>query len=107
MSGIEHIDHVDKPAENRQNCVENIECDDAKLIDECEPADNSLIFDYDSINCFVGSLVFTVLREIEERSAWLEEMHALGHGKTYKNQIMNEIAERLRLIKEIERRVKQ
>lgn len=46
---------------------------------------------------------FLVLKEIGERAEWLNEMEALGEGKKYKNVIMNEIAERMRLIKKIEK----
>lgn len=43
-----------------------------------------------------------VLKEIEERATWLNDMIALGEGKKHKQQVMNEIAERLTLIKQIE-----
>lgn len=45
----------------------------------------------------------SVLNEIQERAEWLNEMEGLGEGKKYKQLILNEIAERLRLIKEYEK----
>lgn len=47
-------------------------------------------------------MFISVLKEIEERATWLNDMIALGEGKKHKQQIMNEIAERLHLIKQIE-----
>lgn len=51
----------------------------------------------------IDFLHFVVLKEISERAEWLSEMEALGEGKKYKDIIMNEIAERMRLIKKIEK----
>lgn len=48
-------------------------------------------------------LDFVVLKEISERAEWLSEMEALGEGKKHKDIIMNQIAERMRLIKKIEK----
>lgn len=46
--------------------------------------------------------VGTVLQEIEERIEWLNEMDKLGEGHKYKQMIQNEIAERMRLIKQLD-----
>lgn len=44
-----------------------------------------------------------MLKEIGERAEWLSEMEALGQAKKYKDIMMNQIAERMRLIKKIEK----
>lgn len=44
-----------------------------------------------------------MLKEIGERAEWLSEMEALGQAKKYKDIMMNQIAERMRLIKQIEK----
>lgn len=46
----------------------------------------------------------TVLCEIHERAEWLAEMEALGEGKKHRDVIHNQIAEKLRQIKTLERR---
>lgn len=46
----------------------------------------------------------TVMSEIEERAAWLAEMEALGEGKEHRPVIMSQIAERLRMVKKLERK---
>lgn len=91
MSGIEEVDEG--------NCDESPEpsAEDAEdPIDERKKV-ISLLFSSNIIR-----FLSIVLREIEERTAWLNDMIALGEGKQHKQQIMNEIAERLRLIREIE-----
>lgn len=47
--------------------------------------------------------IFSVLKEISERAEWLSQMEALGQAKKYKDIMMNQIAERMRLIKKIEK----
>ena len=38
-------------------------------------------------------MIVTVLKEIEERRQFLDEMEALGQGKQYRAQIMTEISQ--------------
>lgn len=45
-----------------------------------------------------------VLEQIEERAEWLAEMEELGEGKKYRDEIRNQIADKLRAIKMIERK---
>lgn len=45
-----------------------------------------------------------MLKEISDRAEWLEEMEALGEGKEHRPIIMAEIAERVRLLKELEKK---
>ena len=42
---------------------------------------------------FMGFMIVTVLKEIEERRQFLDEMEALGQGKQYTAQIMTEISQ--------------
>lgn len=43
------------------------------------------------------------MQEIRERADWLNEMEQLGEGKKHRSQIVNEIAERLRIVKQLEK----
>lgn len=45
----------------------------------------------------------SVLAEIGERSDWLADMEELGQGKKYRSMIQNQIAEKLREIKRLEK----
>lgn len=45
-----------------------------------------------------------MLEQIEERAEWLAEMEELGEGKKYRDEIRNQIADKLRAIKMIERK---
>ena len=45
----------------------------------------------------------SVLREIRDRTEWLEDMERLGQGKKYRTMIQNQIASKLREIKRLER----
>lgn len=45
-----------------------------------------------------------LLNEIYERADWLAEMEELGEGKKHRSIIQSQIAERLRMIKEIEKK---
>lgn len=47
---------------------------------------------------------FIVLNEIYERADWLAEMEELGEGRPHKAIIHGQIAERLRMIKQLEKR---
>lgn len=47
-------------------------------------------------------LFFSVLDQINERAEWLAEMEALGEGKRYRDEIREQIAQRLRQIKSME-----
>lgn len=47
---------------------------------------------------------FLVLNEINERADWLAEMEELGEAKQHRRIIHDQIAERLRLIKQLEKR---
>lgn len=46
-----------------------------------------------------------VLVQINERAEWLAEMEELGQGKKYRDEIREQIAERLRHIKSLERKI--
>lgn len=46
-----------------------------------------------------------VLEQINERAEWLAEMEELGHGKKYRDEIREQIAERLRHIKALETKI--
>lgn len=43
--------------------------------------------------------------QINERAEWLAEMEELGQGKKYRDEIREQIAERLRHIKSLERKI--
>lgn len=43
------------------------------------------------------------MNEIQERADWLADMEALGEGKAHRSVILNQIAERLRTVKRLER----
>lgn len=43
-----------------------------------------------------------MLQQINERAEWLAEMEELGEGKRYRDEIREQIAERLRHIKALE-----
>lgn len=45
-----------------------------------------------------------MLNEIYERADWLAEMEELGEGRPHKAIIHGQIAERLRMIKQLEKR---
>lgn len=49
-------------------------------------------------------ILTAVLEQIEERAEWLAEMEELGEGKKYRDEIRNQIADKLRAIKMIERK---
>lgn len=49
---------------------------------------------------------FKVLEQINERAEWLAEMEELGEGKRYRDEIREQIAERLRQIKALQTKVK-
>lgn len=44
-----------------------------------------------------------MLCEIRERAEWLSDMERLGEGKKYSDMIQNQIAEKLREIKRLEK----
>lgn len=44
------------------------------------------------------------MNEIQERADWLAEMEALGEAKEHRPVILAQIAERLRRVKQLERR---
>ncbi|TPX68067.1 hypothetical protein SpCBS45565_g03353 [Spizellomyces sp. 'palustris'] len=44
-----------------------------------------------------------VMKEIEDRRQWLDDMIALGHGEKFKRQIQTEIAQRIRRLEQIDR----
>lgn len=44
-----------------------------------------------------------MLEEIKERSEWIDEMDKLGEGRKYRDMIKNQIAEKLREIKRLEK----
>lgn len=107
MSGLKHYTTDDerqllnKSKERRPHPGEPIE-----PIDESNSCDEN--FGISSL--FMVTMVFffiscsrTVLQEIEERIEWLNEMDKLGEGHKYRQMIQNEIAERLRLIKQLDR----
>lgn len=59
------------------------------------------------LNRFRFDIIFwfiLVLEQIEERAEWLAEMEELGEGKKYRDEIRNQIADKLRAIKMIERK---
>lgn len=101
MSGIVEIDEADIDPMLLKKANESNETDETDPIDEC-----NLDFHYwcqllsEAIS-FVP--FFLVLKEISERAKWLSEMEALGQAKKYKDIMMNQIAERMRLIKKIEK----
>lgn len=53
----------------------------------------------------IYSNVFLVLEQINERADWLAEMESLGQGKKYRDEIREQIAERLRHIRSLERKI--
>lgn len=44
------------------------------------------------------------MTEIQERADWLAEMEALGEAKEHRPVILSQIAERLRMVKQLERK---
>lgn len=48
--------------------------------------------------------MIVVLEQINERAEWLAEMEELGHGKKYRDEIREQISERLRHIRSLERK---
>lgn len=44
------------------------------------------------------------MEEIQERADWLADMEALGEAKAHRTVILGQIAERLRRVKELERK---
>lgn len=60
-------------------------------------------------NAFSISILTTfllVLDQINERAEWLTEMESLGQGKKYRQEIREQIAERLRRIQSLESKLK-
>lgn len=45
-----------------------------------------------------------MLQQIDERAEWLAEMEEIGEGRRYRDEIRNQIADKLRQIKMIERK---
>lgn len=44
------------------------------------------------------------MNEIYERAEWLAEMEAMGEGKNHRQVIHSQIAERLRMVKKLEKK---
>lgn len=97
MSGIEAIDESDCDSKLLEKGTKSNEEDEIDMIDECKL---NFFHIYDPI---FHMLFFSVLNEISERAEWLNEMEALGEGKKHRTMIMNQIAERMRMIKKIEK----
>lgn len=48
-------------------------------------------------------LPISVINEIRDRTDWLEDMKKLGQGRNHRAMIQNQIAEKLREIKRLEK----
>lgn len=98
MSGIRLSAGFNKPL-RRPSQQEFEVIDDDERINESEYL-QAIVLSY--ISCdFI-----TVLAQIDERAEWLAEMEELGEGKRYRDEIRNQIADKLRAIKMIERKKK-